>query len=548
VKEEEFSDFSEEESIGIGAYLAILKRRKKQFFIPVVVILILSAILARVLPSVYRSEATILIEQQEIPSELVRTTVTSYAGERIKAIEQRVMTSGNLEKIIKKYGLYEEDREKTSMISLVSRMRSDISLEMVSAEVVDPRSGRPTTATIAFKLLFESSMAKMARNVTNELVSLYLNENLKQRERSAVETSDFLASEASKLNKMVKNFEKELAAFKEINYHNLPELQQLNLQMMERSDRELTETNQQIKNVEERIIYLKSELVQISPTSVAYTSTGQRIYSAEDRLKELQTQYVTLSTRYTDNHPSVKKVKEEIKALKAELKAESASREESITTLDDNPAYIQLQTQLQAAELELRSLKTNQTKIEKKVKDYEGRLVQSPQVEREYKNLSRDYENALEKYREVKAKQLEAELSESLEREKKGERFTLIEPAEEPESPARPNRVAIFFIGFVFSFLGGIGHVALREGLDDTVHGIKGITDIAKTPPLAVIPNIKAKPVMLMNFSFGDKKIIILSLIAGVFLTLILIHNFYKPLDVITYVILRAVGIDAADG
>ncbi|MCU7802757.1 MAG: lipopolysaccharide biosynthesis protein [Candidatus Thiodiazotropha sp. (ex Lucinoma borealis)] len=530
----------DEELLGIGDYVAILKRRKKQLIIPALVILILSAGLAFGLPSVYRSEATILIEQQEIPTELVRSTVTSYAGERIQVISQRVMTTENLGKIIDSYGLYKDERESTSITLLVEKLREEIQLEMISADVVDPRSGRPTTATIAFKLSFNSKHPRIAQKVTNELVSLYLDENLKRRAQSALETSSFLGAEAEKLNQQITELETLLATFKEQHLNNLPELQQLNIQLMERNERELSETNQQIRNLEERKIYLQSELAQMSPTSDLYNSSGNRVMGTEDRLKALQTEYVALSTRYTDDHPTLVKIIGEIKALKKELGINAGGI--SGIKQSDNPAYLQLETQLQAAESELASLKEMRVEVKEKIKDFESRLMQSPQVEREYRNLTRDYENALAKYQEVKAKQLEAELSESLERERKGERFSLIEPPQLPEKPDKPNRMAILFLGFVFSFAGGFGNVVVRESMDQTVYGSKGVTAITKAPPLAVIPYIECSEDQRQRTTNGTMTIF--GLIAAMAITLVSVHLFYKPLDVIWYIVLRKLGIE----
>ncbi|MEW8664540.1 MAG: lipopolysaccharide biosynthesis protein, partial [Candidatus Thiodiazotropha sp.] len=222
----------EEELLGIGDYLAILKRRKMQLIVPAAIILLLSIGLALGLPSIYRSEATILIEQQEIPSELVRSTVTSYAGERIQVISQRVMTTENLGSIIENYGLFKEERDDTSLSLLAEKLRENIKLEMISADVVDPRSGRPTTATIAFTLAFSSKDSRIAQKVTNELVSLYLDENLRRRTQSALETSSFLGAEANKLKQEIADLETSLAKFKEKHVNNLPELQQLNMQLM----------------------------------------------------------------------------------------------------------------------------------------------------------------------------------------------------------------------------------------------------------------------------------------------------------------------------
>jgi polysaccharide chain length determinant protein (PEP-CTERM system associated) len=531
----------EEELLGIGDYIAILRRRKMQLIVPAAIILLLSIGLAVGLPSIYRAEATILIEQQEIPSELVRSTVTSYAGERIQVISQRVMTTENLGKIIDDYGLFKDERENTSVTLLAGKLREDIELEMISADVVDPRSGRPTTATIAFKLSFSSKQPRIAQKVTNELVSLYLDENLRQRAKSALETSTFLSAEAGRLNQEITELEASLADFKEKHVNNLPELQQLNIQLMERNERELTETVQQIRNLEERKIYLQSELAQISPTTDIYNSTGNRVMGTEDRLRALQTEYLALATRYTDNHPTLIKIKDEIKVLEKELDSNPIDKRNKIQS--DNPAYLQLETQLQAAESELASLKRRREEITGKIKEFEERLMTGPQVEREYRNLTRDYENALTKYQEIKAKQLEAQLAESLERERKGERFSLIEPPQLPEKPHKPNRVTILFLGFVFSFVGGIGNVVIRESMDDAVYGSKGVTAITDAPPLAVISYIECSEDQRQRMISGSMAIS--GFFAAIIVFITSIHLFYKPLDVIWYLILRKLGLES---
>jgi hypothetical protein len=231
-------------------------------------------------------------------------------------------------------------------------------------------------------------------------------------------------------------------------------------------------------------------------------------------------------------------MKEEIEALKKELDENPSGRS---STQADNPAYLQLQTQLQAAETELESLIMVREQFREKIKDFEERLMQSPHVEREYLNLTRDYDNALNKYREVKSKQLEAQLAESLERERKGERFSLIEPPQLPEKPDKPNRLAILLLGMVLSFVGGLGNVAIRESMDQTVYGSKGIIAITKSPPLAVIPYIQSGEVKPRISK--SSTLVISGLLAAVGGVLLSVHVFYKPLDVILYIVLRKFGM-----
>jgi uncharacterized protein involved in exopolysaccharide biosynthesis len=569
--------------------LEMLWRRRLPLVSAMVALWLLTIALAVGLPARYRSSAVILIEQQEIPPDLVRSTVTSYADQRIQVISQRVMTTSNLMEIIKKFDLYPEDRRIEPLEVVLERMRDDIGMEMVSADVVDPRSGRAVQATIAFTLSYEYESPRLAQTVANELVSLYLNENLKTRTAMAVETSNFLREEAEKLGATLAQLESELAQFKEGNVGRLPELLQVNLELMDRTEREMLEVERQIQMLEERRVYLESELEQVEPQTAVYAQTGERILSSNDRLRELETSYVSLSSRYSDEHPDVIRVKRELAALAEDVdrqatdqllasrleaaKADLAAAQKAYTAahpdvralsrlVDDleaalrkarpgiaiqqnhapnNPAYVQLQARLEAATGELLSLRTREQELRGRLEEFELRLTETPQVERRYRELSREHANALAKYQEVKAKQLEAELSESLEADRKGERFTLIEPPLLPEEPASPNRMAIFLIGTLLSLGGGIGAAAVGENLDNTVRGRRGIEEVLRVRPLSVIPEILT-PADEQRRRLKRRAALAAALVLAVAGVLI-VHVAFVSLDVLWFSALRRLGL-----
>ncbi len=133
-----------------------------------------------------------------MPDELIQSTVTSFAAQRIQLISQRVMTRTNLVEIMDKYGLYKDERRRETIEEVLEQMREDISVDMITAEVVDPRTGRPAEATIAFTLGFKSESPVLAQKVAGEMTTLYLSENLKTRTEGAAETYDFLTAEANR--------------------------------------------------------------------------------------------------------------------------------------------------------------------------------------------------------------------------------------------------------------------------------------------------------------------------------------------------------------
>lgn len=513
--------------IQIGDFLGILLRRKVQFIVPFVIVSAIATAFAFGLPAVYRSSATILVEQQEIPQELVKSTVTSYAAERIQIISQRIMTRTNLLEVVERYNLFPEERAAGKTDDIILKTRQNINISMVSADVIDPHSGQSGKATIAFELSFDSTKPESARDVTSELVSLYLSENQKLRTEKAETTSVFLAEEADRLRKIIADYEEKLASFKEKNIGRLPELMQMNLDLMNRTDRETEDSERQLAMLDERKAYLEAQLAQIEP------NTGT---SPVARLRDLRAEYLTAAAQYSKDHPRIGRLRREIEvlekqtglvdesraiaeqvlAVRAELSSaqekyseshptvtklqqqllslesvlkESASSNAASTLIPpDNPAYIAIQTQLETVNLSIRSEREKRIRVKEKLAEYESRLLQIPRVEQEYLLLKRDYESAVGKFADIKQKLLQAEIAEQLEKESKGERFSLIDPPQLPSKPIKPNRLGIFLLGMLLSIGGGLGVATLAEYTDKTVHGVRSIVSVLTSPPLAVIP------------------------------------------------------------
>lgn len=559
-------------------------RRQKAFWLTFFAMAALSVAAVVLIPATYLSKATILIEQQEIPPELVRSTVTSYADQRIEVITQRVMTSMNLWQIIEKYGLYQSELKKETRESVIEEMREkDIKRNIISADVVDPRSGRPTEATIAFQLSFEYENPGVAQKVANELTSLFLSENIKSRTQMAEQASLFLQAEAQKLSQQVSALEAELASFKESNFDSLPELTRLNLNLLDRTEQSIKDNRTQMNSVKERIKYLESQLAILDPDAPLVSSGGERYLSSLARLKLAKQQLDQQRARYSESHPNVIRLEMEVNALLDEVDDRSAPElklelylrklnalrqrysdehpsviafSERISQLEkiaeevprnayesdgaDNPAYVQVKGQLETAHIELAGLVERQASLAKDVSEYEARLLKAPRIEQQYQQLNRDYQSAVLKYAEVKAKQQEANLSEALESEQKGERFTLIEPPLVPEEAHSPNRALLGVMG-VFLTLGlSIGIVILLEVMDGSIRSRRDLELAIGAPPLAVIPLIVTK--QETKTMIKRRWIIVLLVIAAGISGLLMIHLMLKPLDVLWYVLLRKLG------
>ena len=188
-----------EEGLNLAAQFEALRRRIWPMLGVFVTVLVAAIAAAMLWPATYRSMGTILIEQQEVPLDFVRSAVTSYADERLEVISQRVMTSSNLLDIIEKHNLYADERGEMTREQLVERMRANVQRDMISADVIDPRGGGARKATIAFAVGFESDSPQVASRVANDLVTLYLQKNIETRKQLAAGTTSFLTEEAEKM-------------------------------------------------------------------------------------------------------------------------------------------------------------------------------------------------------------------------------------------------------------------------------------------------------------------------------------------------------------
>ena len=571
-------------------YLAMFHRRRTLIVLVGGVLLGLSLAAAFLWPPVYKSMATILIEEQEIPSELVHSTITSYADQRIETIKQQVMSRTTLWKVVEQYNLYSDLRRTNPAEEVVKRFTKDIAVEVISADVVDKRTQHATKATIAFTVAYQSNSPETARKVANELTSLFLGQNLKSRERQAQEATSFLQQEAENLSTHIGEVDEKIAKFKQRAKGALPELMSLNQQLMNQTDRELMDIDQQVRSLEERKNYLEGELATIKPNTPIMSVTGERILDSVERLRALRAEYAGASANLAPDHPDIMKMKQEIEALgketghppdieetskalvdarstlttyterlgkdhpdvvKTQRKIEALEQEvqqfkaapyKKPTQRPENPAYINLQAQLNSATSSLGALLKTRVDVMQRRQDYATRLERTPEIEPDYLMLTRDRDTSGQKYQDIRSRLLEAKVSEGLEVQRKGERFSLIDPPSLPEKPEKPNRPAIVLLGFILALAGGLGSGAVAESLDHSIRSPEQLARLTQLSPLAVIPFMPneqdlARAVMRRHLLQGAGVGALVTILA-------LLHVFVVPLDVLWFAALRRFGVE----
>lgn len=575
----------------ITLYISAFKRRFWLFAIPASAVFILASLLIFILPSIYTSSATILVEGQEVPQELIQTTVTGYVEERLQSISQMAFNRKNLMSIIDRFKLYEEYRDSLTTEEILEKMREDIKVENIQADVVSS-TGRASTATIAFTIAFDGKHPKKVLQTTNALVSLFLEQNLREREEKALTTFEFLNRQLDQLREEVQGTEARIATFKEEHFRSLPELMELNIQSLERVQKDIDSRQEMIKTLMDRRVYLEGQLATVDQTIYSYAADGKRIMTPEEELKALRSQYLSYKTSRSEKHPDMIKLNGQIKLLENELTTRNQSKTndaeleswrrqlESLekrytdkhpdvinarnkvaelesavaasanspsvlktgNNLDqENPAYINLKTQVQATTLEIRNERNLLVELRKKYDEYVGYIELSPQVEQEYARLQRDYQNSSLKYQETNQKVLAARQAQELEKEHVGEKLSLVEPPVLPEKPYKPKRALLMVVALILSIGLGIGLVAVAEFMDHSVHDRITLNALIDAPILGVIPYVQTSEEVAQQ---RRRRSLALAISAGAVVgVILLVHFVVLPIDIIVFKIINKLQV-----
>lgn len=500
--------FEDNESSSSNIIPALIRYRY-HLAVAIPVLLLIGIGYVLLIPPVYRSTGFVMVETQQIPTSLVQTTVTSAATEQIDVITQRVMTRDNLMEILGKNSYFKFDElDDDQKSALLNQFRNSVEVEITSA-----RSGRSKVA-IGFSVSYESDSPGVAAKMTNELVRLYLAENVKTRTQRASETTDFLESEAEKMRIELEKTEQELAEFKRKNKDALPEHLNLYTSMREEARRNFNDINEKIATTENQIKLLKGQL--------AIASSGSPVSASSQNLSALKEQYRTLSLQYQPDHPDLVLLKDKIKALETGKLDEQEAMYQSDQQREVKGQLTELETRLQFLSRERELAQT-------KLSDLDQRIINIPQVERGLTVINRNYQTALEQYRSLQKKVQSASVAESLEQEQKSERFILLEEPLIPTSPYKPDRKKLFVMAVAGSFGLPLVLVGMIGFFDNTVRTRDALSGVIGSPPLIEIPNIDTEADIETR-----KKMMVQSLVALAVILLVsiaLIHLLVMPVD-----------------
>jgi polysaccharide chain length determinant protein (PEP-CTERM system associated) len=473
-------------------YTGILKRRFWLILISAILFLGVGIGLTYIIPPQYVSKTLVLIERQKVPENYVQPVVTEDLGSRLASMREKILSRSRIQPIVEQFNLF-AGRENT-MDDRIEMTQKAIGIEPI------PSTSATPFGTPGFFITFKAQDARTAQQVCGQITSLFVSENLSRSEESAEGTTDFLKQQLADAKAKLDDQDAKFAAFEQKNFGALPEDDAGNMNTLQSLTSQLDAATQALGRLQQDVTFLEALVAQQTQDSQS-TEPGSSVASVDERKTELQDlikQKQALENQYTPDYPDVVAISRKIADLQAEIKRDSAAPAPapaaSTVSRSDPPHLLQLKAQLRAAQASMANTKQEQARIEQQIRAYEARIQSRPQVEEEYKQITRDHQTALDFYNSLLKKINESSMATALEQAQQGEQFRVLDPANLPDAPTFPNPFVFAGGGFAVGLLLGLALVALLEYRDTSLRNERDIWAFTKLPTLAVISRIKDLP------------------------------------------------------
>jgi polysaccharide chain length determinant protein (PEP-CTERM system associated) len=474
--------------------LHIAWRRKWLVVLVAIPVATLIALWTYQLANVYQSETLILVVPQRVPEAFVRSTVTTRIEDRLQSISQQIMSRTRLERIIYDFNLYADRRETMLMEDVVELMRKNINVQVVKGD--------------AFRVAFIGNHPQTVMRVTERLASLFIDENLKDRELVAEGTDRFLESQLEEAKTRLIDNEQKLEAFRKRHDGELPTQVESNMQGLHNTEMQLQSVTDSINRDRDRRLFLERairdanspDLVGAVPT-VSPGSSGPAPVSAAEQLRQAEAELRDLVSRLKPEHPDVGRAKRAIAELRARVQAEAAERSaHPAVGVAVSPMEAARQRRVEELQADLASIDKQivaRTAEERRLRgvmaDYQRRIEAAPTRETELAELTRDYDTLQANYKSLLVKKQESRIATDLEHKQIGQQFKVLDPPRLPEKPSSPNRLVRYAAGVIGGLGLGLLLVALLEYLDRTMRSESDVQAALGLPVIVTIPLIKSR-------------------------------------------------------
>lgn len=455
----------DDEGSGGGSFFtlvpSILIHRKWLVIIPVVIGTIAALAALVLLPTTYRSSATILVQAPQLPGEVVGTDAMDSIDRRIARIREQITSRPDLLALMDEHGLYTDERAHKPLSKVVEKMRKAIVLTPNSASAASDPSGK--NATISFELSFDYARPSEAQAVTQDLTERLIQLDSSQNSTQAQSTVQFLTDQAAALQKQISDVEAQMTGISSANGRalagNMPMITNsggidVQISQLQRDNSQMLSQRQALQNVE----------------------TGDpQVVAAQAQLKAVQ-------AIYSDNHPDVIAARQRLAQAKANAPSNSP-RQSSLQQLDEQIAFNNAQ---------IAALRASKAGENAQMAASLNAQARGPMAQQQITQLQQRLSGLNEQYQSVSARLLTAKAGVRADAEQMGQKLSVIEPPVVPDTPHWPNRPLVAALGPLAGLAIGLGLAFIVEMLLRPIRTPEALFAFMHEAPLTVIPVLDA--------------------------------------------------------
>jgi len=498
-------------ALDVEDYIDILRRHKGWIFGPFLLTLVASVVGVYLWPDSYESVALIKIVPQQVPQNMVQSTITQDMSDRIASMATTVLSRNVLITIVNNFDLYKSERLRMPMEDVVENiMRKDVHITPVMAG----SNGRNVPAfTVSFK--YEDRL--MATRVVQELDGRFISANKSDRSNASTQSKDFFQEQADQAKKEVDAIEAKLAQFRAANNGRLPDQVENNVRQLTglqssysfltssrnraEMDKQMIETNLRVEKGR------KAELTREVPQTVAaaVVAKSERLQLADREVQSLEDNLTSALQRFTEEYPDVKslrsrldiarKRREQVVQEEAEARKNgvqpgqpTVNRADRMNVLDIDGNIQRLESQSAAKDLEMAQYDSQIKQLQANMSRIESQINSAPLGEQQYSDLLRERDLAKDKYVNLSAKLNQAEISQDLENRGQGDNLELLDPPSVPQTPTEPKRPLVIGMGAGLGLLLGLVIAGAREMKDTSLKNLKDVRAYTQIAILGSVP------------------------------------------------------------
>lgn len=469
-------------------YLSVLRRRKWWFVVPPVAAIAVGAALVLFLPKQYTASTTIAVLASGVTPNLVGPSAPLDNADRIRAVSQQLLSARVLSQVAKETGLSTSPDE-----ALFSRLRAAVAITVPTPVATDDPKRLDT-----FVVSYVDEDPARAQLVANKLAAVFVDDNSKTRQQRAEYTASFISAELAGSQMRLNDLQAKLRHAKESHIGQLPEQTQANLQTLSGLRQQTDSNATAIRGEQDRLSMIERQLEAVTQGGAETVTTVPRSgapldppLSADARIVALERELAAARQSYTDKHPEVVRLREELAMARAEATRDhERPAADRMAQLRTDPAYRQLAGDREAARLRIRELERVEADLRRQIGVYQARVESAPMVEQELASVQRDYDLEKQQYVDLSAKLAAAGIAENVERTHTGERFSVLYQATYPVDPTKPVPLRVMLLSVVAGICLGCASLVGREYFDRSIHDVRDLRDELDVSVLGEVTHI----------------------------------------------------------